>query len=95
MQQKSDNYVEGNGIGPPSGYNNVDHQLQNQRKFMNRFRSLLNQFIFDSVYDFVKSVSIATKRSKLSNYTLILFLALKRITYMIKPVFLIFISFLK
>ena len=50
MQQKSDNYVEGNGIGPPSGYNNVDHQLQNQRKFMNRFRSLLNQFIFDSVH---------------------------------------------
>ena len=48
MQQKSDNYVEGNGIGPPSGYNNVDHQLQNQRKFMNRLRLLLNQFIFFS-----------------------------------------------
>ena len=33
MQQKSDNYVEGNGIGPPSGYNNIDHQLQNQGNF--------------------------------------------------------------
>ena len=40
MQQKSDNYVEGNGIGPPSGYNNIDHQLQNQSKFMNRLRLL-------------------------------------------------------
>ena len=31
MQQKSDNYeVEGNGIGPSSGYNNIDQQLQNQ-----------------------------------------------------------------
>ena len=31
MQQKSDNYeVEGNGIGPLSGYNNIDQQLQNQ-----------------------------------------------------------------
>ena len=34
MQQKSDNYVEGNGIGPPSGYNNIDHQLQNQGKYL-------------------------------------------------------------
>ena len=33
MQQKSDNYVEGNGIGPPTGYNNIDHQLQNQGKY--------------------------------------------------------------
>ena len=33
MQQKSDNYVEGNGIGPPTGYNNIDHQLQNQGNF--------------------------------------------------------------
>ena len=33
MQQKSDNYeVEGNGIGPSSGYNNIDHQLQSQGK---------------------------------------------------------------
>ena len=33
MQQKSDNYeVEGNGIGPSAGYNNIDHQLQNQGK---------------------------------------------------------------
>ena len=33
MQQKSDNYeVEGNDIGPSSGYNNIDHQLQSQGK---------------------------------------------------------------
>ena len=31
MQQKSDNYeIEGNAIGPSSGYNNIDQQLQNQ-----------------------------------------------------------------
>ena len=32
-QQKSDNQeVERNGIGPSSGHNNIDHQLQNQGK---------------------------------------------------------------
>ena len=35
MQQKSDlSYAEGNGIGPPSGYNNIDQHLQNQGKLL-------------------------------------------------------------
>ena len=35
MQQKGDHsYAEGNGIGPPSGYNNIDQHLQNQSKLL-------------------------------------------------------------
>ena len=36
MQQKGDHisYAEGNGIGPPSGYNNIDQHLQNQGKLL-------------------------------------------------------------
>ena len=37
MQQKSDlSYAEGNGIGPPSGYNNIDQHLQNQGKLLDK-----------------------------------------------------------
>ena len=31
MQHKSDHFVEGNGIGPPTGYSDIDlHNIQNQ-----------------------------------------------------------------